>query len=381
MAKTDNLTDFLTDIAAVIRAKKGTSDLINPQDFSAEIASIQSGDSPFSWDWTQIGYTPENTILQQQFEDDIAYSKSLAEEYTPSKTSSHFKENERLKFAPMVDTSNVTDMSGMFERCSALISIPQLDTSNVISMNSMFSRCTALTTIPQLDTSNVTDMSFMFHICTALITIPLLDTSNVTYMSTMFYDCSSLIAIPQLDTSNVISMNSMFSRCTALTTIPQLNTSNVTGMSGMFERCSALISIPQLDTSNVISMNSMFNECQNLRKITRLDLSNVTNTYDMFTNCPHLNYILLTNIGRNENATYFNFDGATAWGYGEDYEVNKQSLIDSIVNNTFDRASAGYSIATIYLSYYVESLFTEEQLEQVRNKGYNISFVAPPSTE
>lgn len=43
MAKNDNLKDFLTDVADAIREKKGTTDLINPQDFSAEIASIQSG--------------------------------------------------------------------------------------------------------------------------------------------------------------------------------------------------------------------------------------------------------------------------------------------------------------------------------------------------
>ena len=43
MAKTDNLTDFLTDIADAIRDKKGTTGAINPQDFSSEIASIESG--------------------------------------------------------------------------------------------------------------------------------------------------------------------------------------------------------------------------------------------------------------------------------------------------------------------------------------------------
>lgn len=43
MAKTDNLTDFLTDIADAIREKKGTTESINPQDFSSEIASIESG--------------------------------------------------------------------------------------------------------------------------------------------------------------------------------------------------------------------------------------------------------------------------------------------------------------------------------------------------
>lgn len=42
MAKTDNLTDFLTSVANAIRAKKGTSDLINPQNFDSEIAGIST---------------------------------------------------------------------------------------------------------------------------------------------------------------------------------------------------------------------------------------------------------------------------------------------------------------------------------------------------
>lgn len=46
MAKNNNLTDFLTDVATAIRTKKGTSALINPQDFSSEIASIETGITP-----------------------------------------------------------------------------------------------------------------------------------------------------------------------------------------------------------------------------------------------------------------------------------------------------------------------------------------------
>ena len=43
MAKNDNLTDFLTDVADAIREKKGTTGKINPQDFASEIASIEGG--------------------------------------------------------------------------------------------------------------------------------------------------------------------------------------------------------------------------------------------------------------------------------------------------------------------------------------------------
>lgn len=40
MAKNDNLTDFLTDVASAIRAKKRSTALINPQNFSSEINAI-----------------------------------------------------------------------------------------------------------------------------------------------------------------------------------------------------------------------------------------------------------------------------------------------------------------------------------------------------
>lgn len=43
MAKTDNLIDYLTDIADAIREKKGTSDLINAQNFADEIKNMPQG--------------------------------------------------------------------------------------------------------------------------------------------------------------------------------------------------------------------------------------------------------------------------------------------------------------------------------------------------
>jgi hypothetical protein len=42
MSKSNNLTDFLTDVANAIREKKGVSGEINPQNFSEEIKSIKS---------------------------------------------------------------------------------------------------------------------------------------------------------------------------------------------------------------------------------------------------------------------------------------------------------------------------------------------------
>ena len=48
---------------------------------------------------------------------------------------------------------------------------------------------------PLLDTSNVTDMSNMFSSCKNLINIPLLDTSSATNMKYMFIECENLITV------------------------------------------------------------------------------------------------------------------------------------------------------------------------------------------
>lgn len=54
MAKNDNLSDFMTDIADAIRAKKGTSEPINAQDFSSEIANIETGGGGGSMEYWSV---------------------------------------------------------------------------------------------------------------------------------------------------------------------------------------------------------------------------------------------------------------------------------------------------------------------------------------
>ena len=46
MAKNDNLTDFLQDIADTIRAKRGITGPISAQNFATEIAAIEGGSTP-----------------------------------------------------------------------------------------------------------------------------------------------------------------------------------------------------------------------------------------------------------------------------------------------------------------------------------------------
>ncbi|MDY4557421.1 MAG: BspA family leucine-rich repeat surface protein, partial [Alloprevotella sp.] len=158
-----------------------------------------------------------------------------------------------------------------FYFCSALKEIQgmeNLNTSEVTNMSYMFEFCSGLTSIDlsSFNTANVTDMSFMFQNCSGLTSIDLssFNTANVTDMIFMFCNCSSLTSIDlsNFNTANVTDMSYMFSWCLSLTSLnlSNFNTANVTNMYYMFQYCSGLTSLDlsNFNTANVTDMSYMF---------------------------------------------------------------------------------------------------------------------------
>ena len=291
-----------------------------------------------------IGYTNEEIkSIENQFYDDLEYSKALLDAWDVNNESAdyYYSANYWVKHMPLIDTSNVTSMNGMFSGCSSLVSIPQLDTSNVEYMDEMFSYCTALTTISQLNTSKVTSMYAMFR--------------NV---------------VESVGPMSLVDNYKDYKTGPALTTIPQFDTSNVVNMSAMFEGCTSLKTIPQLDTSKVEDMRFMFQNCISLEHIASIDMSSVEYTNYIFSSCDALVFVLIKNIGKS-SATTFNLSGANNWGTGSN--ENRQSLIDSLITYSYDRASNGLPSATIKLSSTTKSLLTEAEIAQITAKGFTIS--------
>lgn len=64
MAKTDNLTDFLTNTASAIRTAEGSIDLIDPQDFESKIIALKLSTQTSKFPSNKFGATPE-TMLEQ----------------------------------------------------------------------------------------------------------------------------------------------------------------------------------------------------------------------------------------------------------------------------------------------------------------------------
>ena len=137
---------------------------------------------------------------------------------------SMFSENKSLEniiFTNCFNTSNVTNMSGMFNECSNLkiLNLSSFNTGNVTYMDSMFDGCKLLAelNVSSFNTNNVTNMGHMFNRCSSLKELNLnnFNTNNVTNMRAMFYGCSSLkeLNLYNFNTNNVIDVNLMFFGC------------------------------------------------------------------------------------------------------------------------------------------------------------------------
>ncbi|MBR6524667.1 MAG: BspA family leucine-rich repeat surface protein, partial [Clostridia bacterium] len=223
-----------------------------------------------------------------------------------------------------LDTSHMTSMESMFERCGSLTSldVSSFDTSNVTNMSRMFAgynggnsslnvfmQITALD-LSSFNTSKVTTMQGMFaqNVKLTSLGISSFDTSSVTNMAGMFADCSAMttVDVSGFDTSSVTNMSGMFSGKdngegrvgTVIVSwtdldLSNFNTSNVTNMSSMFCNCRSLTSldISSFDTANVTNMASMFQYCISLPSLDlrNFNTSRVTDMSYMFASYYHSN--------------------------------------------------------------------------------------------
>ena len=230
-----------------------------------------------------------------------------------------FSKCRRLKEIKGLDkfnTSKATNMEGMFQCCEeiVLLNLSNFDTSNVNDMSYMFNGCIKLKEIKGLNkfnTKNVDNMSTMFQNCENLEYLDLsFDTSKVYEMSYMFCKCYKLKIIKGLDqfkTTNVYNMDSMFKMCDNLENVDLSNfdTSNVKNMFVMFYKCHKLkeiIGLDKLNTSNVTNMNGMFQDCENLEKLdlSNFDVSNVADMREMFSGCNNLKYLNIKKFIKND---------------------------------------------------------------------------------
>ena len=223
MAKTDNLTDFLTDIADAIRDKKGTTGAINPQDFSSEIASIESGgvaDDVHNFTGTisntsVVGPANYTTIVINEgvitLLDNAFYNfTNVTSIYVPDTVTS-IGTNVFYGCTSLTDVrlSNQIRqiMSGTFYNCSSLSSLTIPSNVFLLGTNA-FRECVSL--VEFIAPSNVnTIRSSVFYGCTNLRRVVFEGDIVSSMGATFFRDCTSLEVVDLSNCTSVIKLDNV----------------------------------------------------------------------------------------------------------------------------------------------------------------------------
>ena len=187
-----------------------------------------------------------------------------------------FVKCESIENLNYLDTSRVTDMTAMFH-CVGMLNVY----GDEIMANGYPQNINDITTNPKktiiditsFDTSNVTNMSRMFELSAIEdIDVSNLDTNKVTNMKAMFAQAALLttIDISSLNMKNVTNANSMFTLCLSLKDINMIGLSfdNASDFETMFNQCPELTTIYASSTFYInpsASTIGMFNQCPKLK--------------------------------------------------------------------------------------------------------------------
>lgn len=281
MSKSNNLHDYLKDLADAIRTKVGTTDKINPQEFSNKIKSIRTTSSGngdgghVTLVFNEDSGTGSGKIINEAFLPYVSKMVINGDEVTPV---SEFYSEERVSVVTIYFAKKLTSLDNMFFECynPYMILASGLRTDKVTSMFNTFNYCSNafLIDVSGWDTSRVTNMSWMFGQCVNLqliVGIETFDTYNVTDMTYMFNNMKTLpiLDLSRWDCSNVISMQAMFGESDFVTIkLPK----KVEKVENIFQLFILNPNLREADMrgwnmSNLKSASQAFNTCSSIESI------------------------------------------------------------------------------------------------------------------
>lgn len=171
---TNDLSEYLTNVADAIREIKGTSEKINAQFIPQEIKKIKSVGKYLEIVGSVSLFCHNYTIDARKVEQVLDYD----------------------------DTANITDFTRMFEEATKLDRVPNLNYSNGERFYLTFYGCSSLKEVNGFNTDNAIQMGDMFRKCSGLEKIDITKLVADYYGSGFCWECASLkkLIIRTMDT-------------------------------------------------------------------------------------------------------------------------------------------------------------------------------------
>lgn len=335
MARTDNLKNYLTDVADAIREKTNTTDKIKASEFDTKIRGISGASEQWEWALDNVinfgsanpTFFRGNTYLKVM----PNYLEDKCLEIT--NWSGAFSECTNLTEAN-INTSNGTNFSKIFYNCSKLINVINTgDFSKGLDFTNAF-RNTRVTddAVQKFSFDSITNGSAMFGYGTKITQLPKFNHETITNMGEMFWQCSlsdlgtddlnfpnvtnaeyifgetQVVKAPNLSFPNATSAKGIFRDCLNLTSVANFNIPNATNVAEAFKGCTNLTTIGVLSIPKMQTFNNLFYNCKTLESIEQFNVSSATNLASLFARSNNLKSVNFV----NSTSKVTNFSGLFA---------------------------------------------------------------------
>lgn len=200
-------------------------------------------------DWTALGYEGRPETLDEDYD----YSLQVKNSWDSSQTNlnNKFQNDLKIKYLPLIDTSNATIAQSMFAECSNLEVVPKLILNNLAN----------------------TALSYIFQNCANLREFDAsgINTTPITTLKNVFYNCSKLkeLDLSNWNTPNLTSVNNTFDGCSSLQKldIRNFDFTNVTNKSNTFNKVPANCLIIVKDQTQKNWMATNFSNMTNVQTV------------------------------------------------------------------------------------------------------------------
>lgn len=179
------------------------------------------------------------------------------------------------------------------------------------------------------------------------------------------------------------AVGSIFQNLPNCDILPVLDCSQLAPVFNIYYTCSyAILNAPlvkELHLSNTgnITVFEMTVNCDTVVSVDGLDFSRADSIKAVpFGKCSAR--ISGINLGKRQELASANFYSEN-WGNDAKARGARQSVIDTLITNSYDRAAAGWASVTLMLSTYTHSLLTEAERAAITAKGYTITVLDSPS--
>lgn len=233
---------------------------------------------------------------------DMVAKATSADGIYPSGQNYPYSDMPSMRYFRLIGSNNISDATYMFSGCVSLVCAQIDDTSHMTKIDNMCNKCRSLVSISDMTDSAIQTAGFAFSDCSALTYTPGINTAECTDVSYMFQNCMSLReAYLDFGAASSFYSGSVFQGCASLRNAALKIRGKYVQAFSMFSSCYSLSSVSvEAESESVPGINIDMSTCPVSAESIRAMIASLPTATDSptitVTNCPEASLLTADDI-------------------------------------------------------------------------------------